>query len=153
MADKKNHLIFLQEEIAMKKFIKLVLIATALVFTTAINAETYNAPSGSKIFADKSGKISWSGVQVDQVVHFKQEDPEGTGWLIKHSVGGARSFTLPNVAKDGGRFQLKLNGKWLLVTPEGVPGATLHGVGPICDDPQGCALGISGTRAAQGPEK
>lgn len=137
----------------MKKIIKVALVAITFLFAVATNAETYKAPPGSTISADKSGKISWTGVQVDEVVHFKQEDPEGTGWLVKHSVGGAKSFTLPNVKQDGGRFQLKLGGKWLLVTPEGVPGAKLHGVDLVGDDPQGYALGISGTRTAQGPEK
>lgn len=152
----------------MKNLIKLILVAVFLLEATNANALTNclktgtcaKAPVGSTLTANKTGHISWTGMKVQQVVHFRQSTDLNDNWAPRSTVAGT-SFQLPDVATEGGRFQLILvGGGWLFIdchnqVGEGVvgnvPGVKLSGVGAVCDDPNGGALGISGTTAFQGP--
>ncbi|MDD5083322.1 MAG: hypothetical protein PHT88_00095 [Candidatus Moranbacteria bacterium] len=152
----------------MKKFIKLALVSVFLLglsmnanaLKDCLKAKTCaKAPAGSTLTADTAGNISWTGMQVKQVVHFRQSTALNDNWAPRTSVAGT-SFQLPDVAKEGGRFQLILvGGGWLFIDCHNqvsqvavgdVPGVQLSGVGAVCDDSQGGALGISGTNAFQG---
>lgn len=132
----------------------------AQALTDCLQAQTCaKIPAGATITADPSGRVSWTGVTVQQIVHFKQEDTDGSGWQTRTSVPG-NSTILKDVAHQGGRFQLILSGgKWAFLDCHGqvaptavgdIPGVNTQGVGVICDDARGGAFGISGTRANQG---
>lgn len=151
----------------MKNVIKAVLVLVFLFGSTSafalkdcIKAGTCaKAPPGSTLTGDKSGNISWTGMRVAQIVHFRQSTALNDNWGPRTSVAGT-TYQLPDVGTEGGRFQIILvGGQWLFIDCHNqvseaavgdVPGVTLNGVGAVCDDSQGGALGISGTHAFQG---
>ncbi len=122
----------------MTKFFTAALAAIAV--SASAMAATFHVPPNATVTGSPDGTISWSGVSIGSVVHFRDTNSAP----VEYKVGGATtgSVKLQEVASYGGRFQLiDGNGNWAYLSPQG---ARFNAVGirVECSHPDGCALEI-----------
>ena len=128
----------------MRTLLKFFGFIAAASFAAFANAETF-AVSGGSIEAVPVGEnvtIKVTGISAATLVHFRGQGEKG-GFIhtapMKEGVG-----VLENVAKNGGRFQIKdASGKWLLITPVGNPYKMVGVTQECAKSKAGCALELA----------
>lgn len=130
----------------MTKYLTATLVA--LVVSLSAFGGTFVVPQGASISGSPDGTISWSGVSLGTVVHFRDVNSAPVEYRVSGSSG---SVKLEKVAEYGGRFQVRDgNGNWSWLTPQGAR-FNLVGVHLDCSHPDGCALEVNGTGSKSGP--
>ena len=129
----------------MTKYLTATLVA--LVSSVAM-AGTFVVPPNATVSGNSDGTISWSGVSLGSVVHFRDVNAPP----VEHRVSGTSgSIKLHDVAANGGRFQVRdVNGNWAWLTPSGTR-FVLSGAHLDCSHHDGCALEVNGTGPKSGP--
>lgn len=124
----------------MTKFFTATLVALAV--SASAFAGTFVVPPNATITGSSDGTVSWSGVELGSVVHFRDVNAPPVEHKVKGSSG---SVKLQDVAANGGRFQVRdVNGNWAWLTPQGTRFA-LAGTHLDCANHDGCALEVNGT--------
>lgn len=110
-----------KEGTMQKVLLKLLVVLAMLgLFAGAVSAETFQAPAGSSINWQDNGKgdavVTAKGLGIDLAEHYLGE---GQGWgrvvKIKVPAGDVQQFTLPDIRKNGLRFNVVKNGRWLFL--------------------------------------
>ncbi len=131
----------------MTKYLTATLVALAV--SASAFAGTFVVPPNATITGSPDGTVSWSGVKLGSIVHYRDTNatPPET------SVGGASSgsIQLKEIASYGGRLQLRdSNGNYAWLSPAGAR-FNLVGIHVDCSNHDGCALEISGASSKSGP--
>lgn len=124
----------------MTKYLTATLVA--LVVSMQAFAGTFVVPPNATISGNPDGTVTWAGVALSKIVHFKDVNAAP----VEHNVNGmSGSFKLKDVAANGGRFQVRDgNGNWAWLTPQGTR-FNLVGVHLDCSNHDGCAMEVNGT--------
>lgn len=130
----------------MTKYLTATLVA--LVASAAAFAGTFVVPPNATVTGSSDGTISWSGVTLGSVVHYRDVNAAPVEMKVSGSSGRVR---LEDVSGVGGRFQLRdANGNYAWLTPQGTR-FNLTGARLECSHPDGCALEIDGTGPKSAP--
>lgn len=120
----------------------------AIVVSLQAFAGTFVVPPAATITGSPDGTVSWSGVELGSVVHFRDVNAPPVEHKVKGSSG---SIKLQDVASNGGRIQVRdTNGNWAWLTPSGTRFA-LAGIHLDCSNHDGCALEVNGTGPKSAP--
>ncbi|MBI2439423.1 MAG: hypothetical protein HYV45_02385 [Candidatus Moranbacteria bacterium] len=126
----------------MRKFSSFLLIVSFL-FAGLAQAEVFDVKGGSISAARDGGNvvITVTGIPASSLVHFRGQGVKD-GFIHQAKMEAGKGV-LEDVAKNGGRFQLRDEaGKWLLITPTN-NSYEMVGVTQECKKSKaGCALEV-----------
>ncbi len=131
----------------MTKYLTATLVAlvSSAVFA---GAQNFVVPPTATITGSPDGTVTWTGVALSTVVHYRNVDSPPVEERVSGKSG---SVKLVDVAGYGGRLQLRdPNGNYAWLTPEGVR-FNLVGMHLECGNRNGCALEINGTEPKSAP--
>lgn len=130
----------------MTKYLTATLVA--LVASFSAFAGTFVVPPNATVTGNPDGTVTWSGVALGSVVHFRDVNAPP----VEHLVSGpSGSIKLHDVAANGGRLQVRdVNGNWAWLTPQGAR-FNLVGAHLDCSNHDGCALEVDGTGPKSAP--
>lgn len=130
----------------MTKYLTATLVA--LVASLQAFAGTFVVPPTATLTGSSDGTVTWSGVSLGSVVHFRDVNAPP----VEHKVSGSSgSIKLQDVAANGGRLQVRdSNGNWAWLTPNGAR-FNLVGIHLDCSHHDGCALEMNGTGPKSAP--